>query len=243
MRPTILLTRPEPAASSMAEDLRAALPGAAVLVSPLMRIAYGGALPPLAGSEALIFTSRHGVEGFCRLSPCRDLRAYSVGEATAEAARARGLRTVAAGGDAEALLARIAEAGDAGPFLHPRGRHVAADIAGALRARGHVAAETVVYTQEALPLSPEARALLAGAAPVLLPVMSPRSGRLFFAEAGEIRAPLLVAAISRNAAQSVPEGAASRLIVAQSPDASAMQAALGDLMRDAKRVEGRGGAQ
>lgn len=243
MRPTILITRPEPAASRMAEDLRAALPGAAVLVSPLMRIDYGGALPPLAGSEALIFTSRHGVEGFCRLSPRRDLRAYAVGKATAEAARAYGLRTVAAGGDAGALLARIDAAGDTGPFLHPRGHHVAADIASALRACGHAATETVVYTQEALPLSPEAHALLAGAAPVLLPVMSPRSGRLFFAEAGEIRAPLLVAAISRNAAQSVPEGAANRLIVAQSPDASAMQAAFGDLMRDAKRVEGRGGAQ
>lgn len=243
MRPTILITRPEPAASRMAEDLRASHPGVAVLVAPLMRIAHEGTLPPLDGSEALIFTSRHGVEGFCRLCARRDLRAYAVGEATAGAARARGLRAVAAGGDAEALLARIAAAGDPGPFLHPRGRHVAADIAGALRARGHEATEAVVYSQEALPLSRGARAALAGDAPVLLPLMSPRSGRLFFAEAGEIRAPLLVAAISRNAAQSVPEGAATRLIVAQSPDAHAMKAAIDDLLRHAKRVEGRGGAQ
>ncbi|MAU52952.1 MAG: hypothetical protein CMN17_11415 [Roseovarius sp.] len=240
---TLLITRPEPEASRMADRLRPAMPGVRVLVSPLMEIVFGGTLPDLTGREVLVFTSRHGVEGFCRLSPRRDLRAYAVGEATAEAARARGFDACPAGGDAAALLALIGRDGTTGPFLHPRGAHVAADIAGTLRARGHDAAEAVVYTQEARPLSSEARAALAGHAPVILPLLSPRSGRLFFAEAGPVRAPLLVAALSRNVAATVPEGAARRLSVAKNPDLAALCAVLRDLAGHAKRVEGEGGAQ
>ncbi|MBC7132531.1 MAG: uroporphyrinogen-III synthase [Roseovarius sp.] len=248
--PVLLITRPEPEASRMAAAMRAAYPGLRVVVSPLMRIVHGGALPVLTGREVLVFTSRHGVAGFCRLTPRRDLAAYAVGEATAEAARAQGLDARAAGGDAAALLALISADGARGPFLHPRGEHVAADIAGALRARGHAAAEAVVYAQQAQPLSPGARAALDGDAPVIVPLMSPRSGRLFFAAAGgAIRAPLHIAAMSRNVAETVPPGAATRLIVAKSPDMGALRAALGALVQDAlqvtggKRVEGREGPQ
>src|SRR6056297_8795 len=91
----LLITRPEPAATGMAEELRAAFPGAEVVVSPLMRITYGGTLPALAARETLIFTSRHGVAGFCRLSPRRDLPACVVGAATAEDARAAGFDVIA----------------------------------------------------------------------------------------------------------------------------------------------------
>ena len=150
-----------------------------------MRIDLTGALPPLAGDETLIFTSRHGVAGFCRLTDRRDLPCYAVGEATAQAARAAGMVAVACGGDARALVQRIARDGASGPFLHPRGAHVAADIAGALRAAGHDARDTVVYDQQAQPLSAAARAALAGPDPVILPLMSPRSGQLFFAGAGD----------------------------------------------------------
>ncbi|MET4127767.1 uroporphyrinogen-III synthase [Roseovarius sp. MBR-6] len=241
--PTLLITRPEPEASRMAERLRARWPGVGMVVSPLMRIAYRGELPAMTGRETLIFTSRNGVEGFCRLTPGRNLRAYAVGEATAETARARGFEAIAAEGDAASLLALIAREGARGPFLHPRGEHVAADIAGALRAQGSEAADVVVYAQEARPLSPEARSVLDGDAPVILPLMSPRNGLLFFADAGTIRAPLLVAAMSRNVADTVPEGAATRLIVAKTPDMAALCAALHDLVSHAKRVEGRDGAQ
>lgn len=236
--PTLLITRPEPEASRMAARLRATWQDLAVIVAPLMRIAYCGALPALAGKQVLIFTSRHGVEGFCRLTPRRDLPAIAVGAATAEAARVQGFEARAAGGDAASLLAQIAREGVTGPFLHPRGAHVAADIAGALRACGHDADEVVVYAQEARPLSPAARAALGGHVPVILPLMSPRSGRLFFAEAGAIRAPLFVAAMSRKVAETVPPGAATRLIVAKSPDRAALCAALHDLVSHAKRVEG-----
>jgi len=223
----------------MAAEWRAARPEVPVVISPLLRIEYCGALPALSGAEVLTFTSRHGVEGFCRLTPRRDLRAYAVGQATAEAARAAGFKAVAAGGDAASLLALIEKDGAQGPFLHPRGAHVAADIAVALRARGLSAAEVVVYDQAAQPLSEAARAALYGDAPVILPLMSPRTGRLFFEGADTIRAPLLVAAMSRNVAETVPEGAATRIIVAKTPDMEALRTALHDLVSHGKRVERR----
>ena len=239
----LLITRPEPAASRLAEALRRAMPEVGIHVSPLMRIVHGGTLPPLSGDEVLILTSRHGVEGLCRLTPRRDLRAYAVGEATAAAARCHGFAAVAAGGDAAALLELLERDGVTGPFLHPRGEHVAADIAGALRARGHTASEVVVYDQRPQPLDATARALLAGDAPVVVPLMSPRSAALFFEAAGTIRAPLHVAAISAAAARGVPEGAARAVSVAESPDAAAMCRLLQDLVGRAKRVERSGRAQ
>ncbi|MFB9149167.1 uroporphyrinogen-III synthase [Roseovarius ramblicola] len=239
----LLITRPEPAATRMAKDLRGMFPGAEVVVSPLMRIACGGTLPALAAHEVLIFTSRHGIEGFCRLSPRRDLPACTVGCATAAEAQRRGFDVRVVAGDAEALLGRIATKGVAGPFLHARGAHVAADLAGALRRAGHAAREAVVYDQQALPLTDAARAMLDGDAPVILPLMSPRSATLFFEAAGTPRAPLLVAAISRNVAARIPEDVARRVAVAASPDIRALHNVLRDLAKDSKRVESHKGAQ
>jgi uroporphyrinogen-III synthase len=241
---TILITRPEPEASRFAEALRAQFGGSVRLLSaPLMKIAYGGDLPTLSGQEVLIFTSRHGVTGFCRLSPRRDLFCYAVGEATAEAARDAGFAVVSARGDADALVARIAAEGRAGPFLHPRGAHVAADIVGALQSMGHAAQDAVVYDQIAVDLDPTAQAVLDGPWPVILPLMSPRSARLFFDGVPAARAPLLVAAISRKAARMVPEGAVEAFVIAETPDLAGMIAALHDLVTAAKRLETGNAAQ
>ncbi|WP_421999339.1 uroporphyrinogen-III synthase [Roseovarius mucosus] len=238
MTVTILITRPEPEASRMAAEVKALCGDVAVVVSPVMQIAYGGALPDLTGDETLIFTSRHGVEGFCRLSARRDSRCYAVGDATAEAAEAQGLRAISAGGDAGALLARIAEDGACGPFLHLRGAHVAADVAGALRAAGHAARDAVVYDQVEVALSAEARALLRGAEPVILPLMSPRTARIFLAQAEGVSAPLLIAAISRNAADALPEDVAACVRIAEMPDLPGVLAVVQDLLQMAKRLEG-----
>lgn len=241
---TILITRPEPEASRFAETLRAQFGGAVRLRSaPLMKIAYEGDLPALTGREILIFTSRQGVTGFCHQSARRDLGGYAVGEATAAAARAAGLAVIPAGGDADALLARIAAEGRTGPFLHPRGAHVAADIVGALRSMGHAAQDAVVYDQIAVDLDPAARAVLDGEGPVLLPLMSPRSAQLFFEQVPAARAPLLVAAISRKVARMVPEDAVAALAIAKTADSAGMIAALHDLVTAAKRLETGNAAQ
>ncbi|KJS45556.1 uroporphyrinogen-III synthase [Roseovarius sp. BRH_c41] len=239
MSVTILITRPEAEASRMAERLEEVLgDGVAVVASPLLRIEYDGALPDLSGVNVLIFTSRHGVEGFCRLSRRRDFTCYAVGDATAEAARTYGLPAISAGGDATALLARIAKDGTQGPFLHLRGAHVAADVAGALGAAGHDAQDVVVYDQVEATLSAQARNVLRGAGVVIVPLMSPRSARIFFDQAGRITARLCIAAISRKVAAAVPEGAATRVDIAQTPDLPGILAVLQGQVGAAKRLEG-----
>jgi len=243
MPPRLLITRPEPNATRLAEALRADLPGVEIITSPLMRIDYGGRLPAIAAGTVLVFTSRHGVAGFCRLSALRDLRACAVGCATAAEARRQGFDTIAASGDAASLLDRITADGMTGPFLHLRGAHVAADIVAALRRAGREAQEAVVYDQQAQPLSAAARAVLDGQSPVILPLMSPRSAALFFDAAGATRAPLLVAAMSRNVAERIPAGAAQRVDVAGAPDAASMRTVLEDLVKSAKRVESPKSAQ
>jgi uroporphyrinogen-III synthase len=208
-----------------------------------MRIEPAGALPQMCRDETLIFTSRHGVAGFCRLTARRDLPCYAVGDATAQALRDAGMAATACGGDADALVRRIAQDGARGPFLHLRGTHVAADIAGALRAAGHEARDAIIYAQTPQPLTEAARAVLSGSDPVILPLMSPRSGQLFFAQAEAPAAPLFIAAISANAARVVPDGAARMVRVAPSPDATAIRKLLRDLAKSAKRLEGRKRAQ
>lgn len=222
----------------MAAEVQALCDAVTVVISPVMRIAYDGVLPEMSGEEVLIFTSRHGVEGFCRLSARRDFTCYVVGDATAEAAEAQGMRAMSAGGDAEALLARIALEGAKGPFVHLRGAHVAADIAGALRAAGHVARDVVVYDQVEAVLSAEAQALLLGNEPVILPLMSPRTARIVLGQAGPITAPLYIAAISRKVADNVPEGVAQRVDIAETPDMPAILAVVQHQVQMAKRLEG-----
>ena len=205
-----------------------------------MRIEYGGTLPDIGGDEVLIFTSRHGVAGFCRLTGRRDFTCYAVGDATAEAANRAGLHAISAGGDAAALLARIAADGARGPFLHLRGEYVAADIAAALRAKGHSARGVVVYDQVDADLGDRARAILAGDAPVMVPLMSPRSAQIFFAQAKGAVAPIFVAAISSNAADAVPHGRAKVVEIAQTPD---VRGVLNVLCHLVKRLEGGNPAQ
>lgn len=238
MSVTILITRPDPEARRMADEAQALCDGAAVVISPVMQIVYDGVLPEMSGGEVLIFTSRHGVEGFCRLSAQRDFACYAVGDATAEAAEAQGMRAISAGGDAEALLARIAADKAHGPFVHLRGAHVAADIAGALRAAGHLARDAVVYDQVEVALSAEAQALLQGAEPVVLPLMSPRTARIVLGQAGPIAAPVFIAAISRKVADIVPEGMAQRVDIAETPDLPAILAVVQRQAQMAKRLEG-----
>ena len=117
---TILITRPEPEAGRFAARLRAVCgPQTEILCAPVMRIAWRGTLPPLRGDEVLIFTSQHGVGGFCALTARRGFTCYCVGEATAEAARAQGLTAIACGGDAAALLDAVAGPAVGDPYWAP----------------------------------------------------------------------------------------------------------------------------
>lgn len=243
MPPTVLITRPEEAGLRFADQLRARWGcGIAVVLSPLMRIEYLDRLPELDGITGLIFTSRHGVHAFSRLCPRRDLRCFAVGPATARAARAEGFDADMADGDAPALIRRIRESDVQGPLLHIRGEHAAGDIAGQLTRAGIETREAVLYTQQAQELNDDAKRLLSGGSPVIIPLFSPRSAKIFFA-GGLPLAPLFVAAISENAADMVPQAARQHLAVADTPDLPGMLRAIEALMPDAKLLEGGNRAQ
>ncbi len=243
MPPIILITRPEPGASRFVAALKD-MPGGdlQVVLSPVLAIERRGSLPDLTGLRWLIFTSQHGVYRFAELSARRDIPAYCVGDTTAQAAEEAGMRAVSSAGDAGDLLARIAADGAKGPMLHLRGAHAAADVAGALTAAGTPASEAVLYAQRPVPLNDTALGCLTGSAPVIAPVFSPRSAAALF-EGARVTAPLVILAISRAAADRVPQGAAQACIVADRPDGAGMLRAWPEALAEAYRLEGTKRAQ
>jgi uroporphyrinogen-III synthase len=224
-RPVLLLTRPAEASARFAAQVQQRVPGVRVVISPLMAPAFlAPGLPD--GWDGVLFTSETGVAGLTRLTDRRG-PAVCVGARTADAAQAAGWQAQALGGDAEGMVAGLMAAPLQGHWLHARGADAAGDLAARLRAAGMAVTEAIVYDQRPQPLSAQAHAVLAGPGPVWLAVFSPRSARLFVAEAGDIAAPVQAVAIS-PAAAAVLTGVCP-VVVAARPDAAAMLDALGGL--------------
>ncbi len=220
-RPVLLLTRPREASDALAAEIALRLGDTVdVVVSPLIEIGHLPGPLALSGVRGLIFTSGHGVEAAAALTPNRDLPAYCVGPSTTRQADAAGWRAEMAGPDAEALVRRLKALRPDAPLLHLRGRHARGDIAGQLGAAGLPVREQIVYEQRPLPLSDAALACLQGHAPVIAPLFSPRSARLFAEASPEPVA--AVAAISHAVADALPDGFARRVAVAEAPNGEAM---------------------
>lgn len=205
-QPTLLLTRPAPAARRFAAAV--AHLGLPMVIAPVMRIvpvAHDRAR--LRAARGLVLTSVHAVPA---AGPGAGRPAICVGPATAQAARAAGFDVTQGPGDAARMLPLLAGLGPG--WLHPHGAHVARDLP---------VPGIVVYDQVAQPLSDAARAVLAGVAPVMLPLFSPRSARLLAAQMGAVAAPLWLVAISA-AARAAWSGPAQRLAIAPTPDAKGM---------------------
>lgn len=226
--PAFLLTRPAAASERFAAALRQSFGmGTRIVISPLMAPEFlHPALPP-GPFDALILTSETAAEAARRLSADGvdlPLRAFCVGDRTAGAAAGAGFHAQSARGDAGALLRLIQRAQPAGRFLHLRGRDSAGAIVQRLDALGIIAREAVIYDQKPLPLTTAAGALLAGDAPVVLPLFSPRSADLM-ARAGPFRAPLWVAALSPAVADHARALHPDRMAIADRPDAQSLMRA------------------
>ena len=230
-RPVILLTRPEPSSRRMAAILSARFgDGIDLCLSPLMDIVLDARLPDLDGIRTLIFTSANGVAAYVAAQGPKTLPCYTVGDATAHAAQEAGLRATSAGGDAEALIARIIADKAPGPMLHLHGAHTRGDIAQRLSALGFPVSQAIVYQQNAQPLSDQATSLLQGTRPVILPLFSPRSAT-FLANA-TIIAPVYVVAISRNVADCL-RFPVEHNVIAPHPDVEHMTDAIEGLLLSA----------
>lgn len=126
-----------PAAEQTAARVRER--GGEPVLAPLLMIVPCAFDTSTEGAQALLFTSSNGVRAFPDVRAARDRVVLTVGDATAEAARAAGFTDVhSADGDVSALAALAKAVLDPakGKVLHIAGDHVAGDLGRDLRRAG-----------------------------------------------------------------------------------------------------------
>jgi uroporphyrinogen-III synthase len=233
----VLLTRPEPDASTCAAQLEAL--GHAVTLEPLLRIER---LPidatALDGVAGVIVTSRNGLRALASSSAFNAalrLPIMAVGPGTAQLARELGFAQVVAGrGTASELVPHIVEAGrgQQGAFVHVRGEDAAFDLRAALVAHAIELREIVSY--RAVPahaFQPQTKELMVTGAIDAAIFMSPRTGSVFTllvqAQGLEQAAKTIVLlCLSPAVAATVEPLVPARVEVAESPNSAAMLAAV-----------------
>lgn len=177
-----LITRPSEDAKGLQAELRRR--GIAVMHEPMLSIERMTDVSiDTAGAQGLLFTSSNGVRAFASLSERRDLPAYAVGDATAQACREAGFLNVhSASGDVDALanyVIRHCQPLD-GRLVQIAGTVSAGDLAGALRAAGYVIDRVPIYTAEpAKTLSPGARSAMKSGRIDAVLFFSPRTAATF----------------------------------------------------------------
>ncbi len=218
----VWVTRASPAAQATAERLRAL--GFEPVVAPLLEVrAVPGGPIDLTGVAALAFTSANGVAAFAARSTERVLPVFTVGAATAEAARSAGFASVvSADGDVDALAPVIAAHGPfAGAVLHPGLVEAAGDLTGALMELGVRATRLVVYETVIRLLDPAEAALIAGVDAVLL--HSPKAARALADLIGAAPAGRLTAiCLSANVAAPVASIGLAAVLTAAEPTEAAL---------------------
>ena len=211
--PRLLVLRPEPGASATAERARAR--GLNPVVVPLFEIEpVEWEVPEPARFDGLLLTSanaiRHAGDG---VESLRGLKAYAVGEATAEAARDAGFDIAATG---EAGVSRLLGSIESDlKLLHLCGEdRIEAD------ARQSIT-QLVVYRAKEV----EAPDLSAAPGSIAL-IHSPRAGRRLAKLVTE-RGPISIAAISKAAAEAAGDGWKQVAVADQSSDEALLALAAG----------------
>ena len=242
----VLVTRPQPDNEITAAALRAR--GFEVLLAPMLRF-EAVAVQDDAGARygAVIVTSANALRGFEQQPAGQrllDLPLFAVGEHTANAARRAGFdRIISAKGDAialrEAVLARVKtkELKKTSPLLYLAGADLARDLAGDLGERGFTVVTQTTYRM--IPVSDLPREAADGFAGDRIEAVlhySRRSARAFLeaARAGgvEISAlAILQCSISDPVASILRDAGATQVLVARSPDESALLEALTRALR------------
>jgi uroporphyrinogen-III synthase len=223
----LLLTRPRPQALRFARQLRASLEQSFhITYAPLIQPVFLQPALPNIRFHAVIFTSETGVASAASYAGLPKL-AYCVGDQTAIAARRLGFVTQSAAGDAKALLRMISQTCPNQPLLHICGADTRGDVAETLnkaRIKTHI---LTTYRQDPAPLTKDAIRILAGKAPVIVPLFSPRTAMIFAAQASAATtAPLYITAFSPAVAEGLRNLAVAGLLTASTPTADAMIAAI-----------------
>lgn len=177
--PTIVLTRPLAQARRFASEIEASITSDyRVVIVPLQEIVLLGPRVDLTHYTGLVFSSENAVAGF--QSNSLQMNAWCVGSRTADAADKAGYRVMHVAPTADILVADLTSSKPLGTLLHVRGKHTRGAIRDRLKDAGVQIEEVIVYDQRAVTPAPS---LLerAGAGPVLAPLFSPRSAKLFAA--------------------------------------------------------------
>jgi uroporphyrinogen-III synthase len=154
----MLVTRPEPEAAETAARLRAL--DIEPVVFPLLRFAtLPTSLPDAQGFAAMALTSASALRALGErgeLDRYRGLKAYAVGNHTAEAARTSGFAdVVSAGGSLADLAELLAHARLGGPVFYPAARDQSGDLAKSLAPYGVMVVTARVYEMIAAPALPD----------------------------------------------------------------------------------------
>lgn len=229
----VLLTRPLAQSEQFAEMLTEAFgEDVEVLISPLMRIEFLSAQQPEGTPDAVVFTSRNGVEGLARLGWLGGQTAYCVGEKTQAAALAAGFRAVSSGGDVLSLASLLKKKAQGQTLLYARGTHIARELKGLLTEANITLHEVTVYAQRDEPMTEKARTSLDKDREFLLPVFSPRSAQRLGQELPSDRKAIdRVLCISTAAAEIADQEGFTKISIAKRPTADAMMDQIATLVR------------
>ena len=225
-RIALLLTRPLRQAKAFAERFHGH--NLQICLSPLFKIVFRGDLPDLTPYQSLLFTSANAVEAFAQqVSNCQ-LPSFTVGQASADAARAAGLPATSLGLNVTELIATLRRAPPATPCLHACGAITYGNLAAQLTQVGIPTDAVVLYAQLPVPLQSDARLLLRGTAPVIVPLFSARSAELFNRALGQSggAAPIYPVVLSSAVAAVLTSVKIATPEVAEAPTAAAMEEAV-----------------
>lgn len=220
---SVWITRAQPGADATAGRVRRL--GLEAVVEPLLEVRpIADAAIDLQDVCALAFTSANAVAAFASLRPERNLRVFTVGDATATAARAQRFAAVlSAQGDVTALAAALAlrRRELTGVILYPAAADPAQDLAGALSAVGLNVRQTTLY--ETVELAPSEA--LAERLPQIEGVLL-HSAKASRALAGFLKrspAPHLAAfCLSRQVARPLSRAALAATVCAEAPNETAL---------------------
>lgn len=220
---TVLLTRPRAQAERYAATLGANLP---VVISPILTIVPRAQAVDLTNYAGVILTSENAARVLAELVDVAKVRAWCVGDRTTLVAADLGMDAVSAVGDASDLVEMLLMQRPEGALLHAHGAETRGNVAQQLAAEGIPVMTKVIYDQVETPLSDQARAVLAGSDPVVLPLFSPRSARLVGDAAQGANAPLVIVALSPAVMRAWTGPKPESFTVADHPDAAHMTKAI-----------------
>lgn len=177
----VLITRPAHDARILAEECRAG--GLEPVCAPVMEIENRTVDVDTHDAGALAFTSANGVRAFAVNCTRRDIAAFAVGPATAQAAYEAGFsRVTVCNGNVQSLAQTVTDMKHtfSGTVLHIRARTVAGNLSGKLHDAGIPARGCILYEARAVPVLPRpARAALDDPRHLWAVFFSPRTVKLF----------------------------------------------------------------